>query len=148
MMITTLLILHALLATFLLGACTHQAAGLLARTTRGNRFTRAYTATQGQLFVNAVILSYLGSMLLGAYLYPTYRLDARIALEEYRAYSIVGLFELKEHAAAIGLGLLPLYWHVWLGKLQHLRRSVTLLITLITWFTLIAGHVVNNYRGL
>jgi len=153
-MLTTLIVLHALVAMFLLGACTHQMVGLFAQKPVSKPgFIDAYRSTNGLVFVRFICLSYVISFLLGAYLYPDYRLDARPALEEYRAFTIVGLFELKEHIAAMGLALLPLYYRSWSSPInnkisQQKRTAATMAIALSVWFTLIAGHVVNNARGL
>jgi hypothetical protein len=49
----------------------------------------------------------------GALLYPQYRIDVRPALEDMQNSAANGVFEIKEHLGAIGLGLLPMYWLFW-----------------------------------
>ena len=62
-----------------------------------------------------------------------------------------GFFELKEHAATLGLGLLPIYWYVWKNahdpEYDGVRKSVTALLAFICWFNFLVGHVLNNVRG-
>ena len=53
------------------------------------------------------------SVLIGALLYPRYRIDVRPLLEDMQLRAANGLFETKEHFAAVGLGLLPAYWVFW-----------------------------------
>lgn len=63
-----------------------------------------------------------------------------------------GLFEVKEHWGGVGLGLLPLYAWLWHSPQAvdavRDRRIVTALLAAIVWFDFIAGHVLNNLRGL
>jgi hypothetical protein len=90
--------------------------------------------------------------ILGAWLYTQYRFTARVALEQLRFFKIVGVFELKEHLATIGLILLPAYWAYWRQPLSQnyadTRRQVTLLLAILVWCNFLIGHVVNNARGL
>jgi hypothetical protein len=62
-----------------------------------------------------------------------------------------GAFELKEHFAAIGLGLLPAYWYYWRASLapEHARTRAVLtsILAFVVWFSFLVGHVVNNIRG-
>lgn len=164
--VTNLLLLlsHALVSVALLGAISHQCVSVLRlRVTPVNgRFLTRYAAVGGQYFVGAVAFCYVATGVLGAVLYPEYRLEARYALEELRLLPVVGLFELKEHFAALGLGLLPLYVQQWrrhasrsepVGGTTHDGQAcppvaVTLTLGFIVWFTFVVGHIVNNYRGL
>jgi len=62
------------------------------------------------------------------------------------------VFEIKEHLAAIGLGLLPVYWLFW-KKPQGTegvaaRRSLTWLLAFFVWWNFIVGHVLNDIRGM
>lgn len=165
MLIPFLLLLHALLAVALLGAVTHQAAAVLRPGLRGPRagFVDRYRGVQSRLFVGSVVLLYVGVMVLGALIYPAYRLDARIAFEEMALGWAVGLFELKEHWGGIGLAILPLYAFYWRQGdgpqdrdadksadrgVRMGRIAVTLLLAFIIWFDFIVGHILNNMRGL
>ena len=91
----------------------------------------------------------------GALLYPRYRIDVRPALEDMRNAAANGVFEIKEHLIAIGLGLLPASWQVWRqpGHAQGVeatsaRRAPTWLLAFFVWWGFIVGHVLNNIRGL
>ena len=88
----------------------------------------------------------------GALLYPQYRLDVRTALEDQQMRAANGVFEIKEHLAAIGLGLLPTYWIFWKAPLvleqAVTRRYLTWLLAFIVWWSFLVGHVLNNIKGL
>jgi hypothetical protein len=62
-----------------------------------------------------------------------------------------GAFELKEHFAAVGLGLLPAYWHSWRQPLEaayaSTRAILTALLAFIVWWNFLVGHILNNIRG-
>ncbi len=159
-MTLTLLILHGLAAVILLGALTHQLAALLrgnvaaAAGTPANKssFFGRYVAVGQGGFTIAVVVSYVVSLVFGAVIYPAYRLDVRIPFEEMRLIWAVGLFEVKEHWGGVGLGLLPLYAYVWRPQqtITHGRDRlvITVLLAVIVWSDFIAGHVLNNIRGL
>jgi hypothetical protein len=91
----------------------------------------------------------------GALLYPQYRIDVRPALEDMRNAAANGVFEIKEHLIAIGLGLLPAYWQVWRqpddaqrAEAASARRALTWLLAFFVWWGFIVGHVLNNIKGL
>jgi hypothetical protein len=148
-----LLLLHALVSVALLGAVSHQCVAVLraagASPAPVGGFVRRYAGVGAGNFVGAVGLLYLTNLILGAILYPEYRIESRYALEEMRLLAVVGLFELKEHWAALGLAVLPLYICAWRSdELRSHRKSTTLTLGLIVWFNFIAGHIVNNFRGV
>ena len=76
----------------------------------------------------------------------------RPALEDTQNVAANGVFEIKEHLVAIGLGLLPVYWLFW--RKPHgpetvaARRYLTWLLAFFVWWSFIVGHVLNNVRGL
>ncbi len=149
-MATFLVILHGLLAVALLGGITHQAIALLwpARSKLG--FVNAYRSVASPTYVNANIVMFLAVAILGAIIYPTYRVFVRTYLENARLFSAVGSFEMKEQFISIGLGLLPLYWLVWRRPdpaAKSARMAVTLMLCFIVWFAFLTGHVLNNIRG-
>src|SRR5512133_848244 len=111
---TTLLIIHGLLAIALLGAITHQTGALWlpARAAVGN-FIGRFRAVPSHSYVMAIIVLYLLTFVLGAWIYTHYRYTSRLALEQLRFFKVVGLFEIKEHVATIGLIVLPAYWAFW-----------------------------------
>lgn len=146
----SLLLLHGLLSVALLGAISHQAIGCwrnpsVART----GFLSRYASTEGAVFTYPVVVMFLTTFVLGALIYPEYRLGARYAIEEMRLPSIVGLFELKEHWLALSLGLLPLYIWAWRHPTApKIRALSTTTLAGVLWFSFLVGHVVNNVRGL
>ncbi|MFN2328406.1 MAG: hypothetical protein ABR612_05775 [Chromatocurvus sp.] len=145
----TLLIVHGLAAVVLLGGLTHQAATSISQGHTGRSFFQRYRAVDGTLMVNAIVVAYLATFILGMLIYPTYRLDVRIALVEMRLPWAIGLFEIKEHWAAIGLATLPLYRHLWrVGEATAGRTLLTLALASVVWFNFVVGHVINNLRGL
>lgn len=94
-------------ALALLGIITHQSVAGLTRLTRPAKdFVSHYAATTPQRFDNAAIRSYLITFVLGCIIYPAYRLDVRIALSEMQLPWAIGIFELKEHWAAVALSTL------------------------------------------
>ena len=153
-MIVVLLILHGLLAVVLLGAITHQALSVLPlAAAKGQRtFVDRFRGVNGPAYTTPVAILFVVTAIGGALLYPQYRIDVRPALEDMRNAAANGVFEIKEHLIAIGLGLLPAYWQVWrqsLGaEVASSRRVLTWLLAFFVWWGFIVGHVLNNIRGL
>jgi hypothetical protein len=149
---TTLLIIHGLLAVALLGAITHQAAAACWPAKNKNSLLASFRSVTGPRYTAANIALYLVTALLGAIVYPTYRLAVRPYLESAQLWTINGTFEVKEQFVAIGLGMLPLYWLVWRtpldAKLASARAAITALLCFIVWYSFLVGHVLNNVRGL
>lgn len=148
-MAVVLLILHSLFSVLLIGALTHQfvVAWWRASAPRTSFVARVRTV-QPSAYTNAVIVLYIVTWLFGAIIYPAYTLGPRVGfrMEEPLAF---GVFEVKEHFAAIGLGVLPAYWYLWRAEPHSLtaRMTVTLLTTIV-WFDFLSGHVLNNLGGL
>jgi hypothetical protein len=157
-MIVVLLILHGLLAVALLGAITHQALSVLplaAARTGQRTFVDRFRGVNGPAYATPIAILFVVTAIGGALLYPQYRIDVRPALEDMRNSAANGVFEIKEHLIAIGLGLLPAYWQVWRqpGTAQSdeavsARRALTWLLAFFVWWSFIVGHVLNNIRGL
>ena len=152
-MIVALLIVHGLLAVALLGAITHQAWSVVPR--RGGAgsltFAQRFRSVDSNAYATAIVVLFVVTALGGALLYPQYRLDVRTALEDLQLRSANGVFEIKEHLVAIGLGLLPTYWLFWKTSLPEqaaARRYVTWLLAFIVWWSFLVGHVLNNIKGL
>jgi hypothetical protein len=151
---TVLLILHSLVGVALLGAITHQVISMYRKRAgvRSGSFIDRYTGVNQQVFVVAIITLYVLQMVLGAVIYPSYRVNVRIPFEEMFLYKAVGSFEVKEHFAGIGLGLLPLYYWLWRpDAAQSHRRDrviITSLLTFIVWWGFLIGHILNNIRGI
>src|SRR5688500_5818683 len=113
---TILFIIHALLAVALLGAMTHQAVSVLAPVRQGagaSAFVTRFRAVQGAGYATAVCVLWIVTFFFGAWIYTKYRMYVRIPIEQAGYWKTQGVFELKEHLAVIGLGLLPIYWYFW-----------------------------------
>jgi len=151
-MIVVLLIIHALLAVTLLGAITHQAISvwLPPRKTPGS-FVGRVRAVPAASYVNAVVILYVVTATLGAIIYPEYRLSVRVVLQQLSLNVPNGLFELKEHFVAVGLGMLPAYWYFWRQPLANdylrTRAILTSILAFIVWWSFLVGHILNNIRG-
>src|ERR1044071_6537832 len=112
---TMLALTHGLLAVALLGAITHQAVSVLApvRQAAGGGFVTRFRAVQGAGYAVAICVLWIVTYLFGAWIYTKYRMYVRIPIEAQGFWKTQGVFELKEHLATIGLGLLPIYWLLW-----------------------------------
>jgi hypothetical protein len=152
-MIVFLLIVHSLLAVALLGAITHQTISAWIPASRGaaDSFIARMRAVPPTSYVNAVLVLYALTALLGAIIYPSYRLNVRIVLEQMQLYIPNGAFELKEHFVALGLGMLPAYWYFWraphVAQYGRTRAILTALLAFIVWWGFVVGHILNNIRG-
>jgi hypothetical protein len=153
-MIVALLIVHGLLAVTLLGAITHQALSLVPRRAAAGplSFVGRFRGVESGAYATAIVVLFVVTAIGGALLYPQYRLDVRTALEDLQLRAANGVFEIKEHLAAIGLGLLPTYWIFWRAPLASgqaaARRYLTWLLAFIVWWSFLVGHVLNNIKGL
>ena len=154
-MIVVLLILHGLLAVALLGAITHQALSVLAIAPSANgrwTFVDRFRGVDGTVYTMPIVVLFAVTAIGGALLYPQYRIDVRPALEDTQNVAANGVFEIKEHLVAIGLGLLPAYWLFWrkpqAPETTAARRYLTWLLAFFVWWSFIVGHVLNNIRGL
>ena len=151
-MMSALLILHMLVGVFLLGAISHQLVAVLRRRPAGAKsFVDRYASVNQRVFTPVVLGLYLAAVVLGAVIYPKYRLDVRTAFEELQLGWAVGLFEAKEHFAGIGLGILPLYGWLWRSENFEARRrdriAITAILAFIVWWDFLIGHILNNIRG-
>lgn len=153
-MIVVLLIVHGLLAVILLGALTHQAFAVARRgSSRGNpSFVNRFGRVNAAAYARPVVALFLATSLGGGLLYPQYRVDVRPALEDLQLNAANGVFEIKEHLVAVGIGALPAYWLYWRTPLQAAheitRRYLTWLLAFLAWWGFIVGHVLNNIKGL
>lgn len=153
-MTTALLIIHGLCAVFMLGALTHQALSVWWPVPAGagtRSFFTNFRTVRAAGYANTIVILYLATVTLGSIIYPAYRLGIRVFLEDLRLGPANGIFELKEHVVSIGLGLLPAYWYLWHQPLKAesagARNGVTLLLTLIVWWSFLVGHILNSIRG-
>jgi hypothetical protein len=94
------------------------------------------------------MLLWIICFVMGGFIYTEFRISVRLPLEQQHYFKTMAAFELKEHWAAIGLGLLPAYWWSWKHEhLLSLRRPITALLAALAWYSFLAGHVINNVRG-
>jgi hypothetical protein len=152
-MIQLLLIVHVIVGAALLGALTHQAFAVGRRPTApGKGFVTRFRGVNSPTFTNVVCLLYAASVVIGALLYPRYRIDVRPLLEDMQLRAANGLFETKEHFAAVGLGLLPAYWMLWRQPLSleyaPTRKYLTWILAFTAWFNFLVGEYLNNIRGI
>jgi hypothetical protein len=151
-MFIALLIFHGLFAVALLGAITHQtvSAWLPAHKPAGS-FAGRFRAVSGAAYTNAIIVLYISTAMIGAIIYPEFRISIRGVLEELELPAAMGAFELKEHFAVVGLAVLPAYWYFWRMRLSddysRTRKALTTILAFVTWWNFLVGHVVNNFRG-
>jgi len=149
---TALLLVHGVLAAALLGAITHQAASVWWPARKpASSFLGRFRSVAAPAYANAVVVLYLLMVVLGSTIYPEYRISIRVVLEELQLRAANGSFELKEHFATIGLGILPTYWWFWRqsvsGADATTRGILTAILAFIVWWNFLAGHIVNNIRG-
>jgi len=145
------LIFHGLVGVAILGAVTHQLVAVwpFRAANTDNCFSR-YRRARAASFTGAVVSLYVVNCCIGAWLYPSYRLDVRIPFEEMGLSKAVGLFELKEHFAGLGLGTLMAYYSAWQKESEGMasRLIATSILGFVVWWDFLAGHILNNIRGL
>jgi hypothetical protein len=151
---TILVIIHGLLAVALLGAITHQAMSVLAPVRQGagpGGIVTRFRAVQGAGYAAAVCVLWVAVFLFGAWLYTKFRMYVRIPIEQQGFWKTQGVFDLKEHIASMGLGLLPIYWLFWKNarnpEYDSARKWLTVVMAAMVWYMFLVGHIVNNVRG-
>jgi hypothetical protein len=148
-----LLFLHFLMAVALLAAVTLQAVAVLVPAHQpAGRFVERLRPMPAATFALAIVLLYVPTFLLGAWIYIKYRTYVRIPMEQLGHWWTVGTFEFKEHIVSMGLALLPAYWYFWRDPLsdEHatIRKWLTLFVALSVWYAFFVGHVANDFRGV
>jgi hypothetical protein len=150
-MITTLLIIHALLAVALLGGITHQTLAAFRKPAVPTNFIGRYANVDGSAYTNAMVVLYIATAILGDIVYAPYRLEIRTALEDLNLPMANGIFEIKEHFIAIGLFMLPAYWLYWRTPLRAefagARKYMTAILAFFIWYGFLVGHILNNIKG-
>ena len=152
---TILFIVHALLAVALLGALTHQAdvgagAGAAGRGRRAAS-SRAFARCRARAMPprSACCGSSRSSSAPGSTPSTACTCASRSSRQGF--WKTQGVFELKEHLAIIGLGLLPIYWFFWKNarnpEYDSARKWLTVALAAMCWFMFLVGHIVNNVRG-
>ena len=148
-----LLICHGLIAIALVGAITHQGLSVWRDKPAPTRlFVDRFRAVPGPGYANAVVVLYLATFALGAYIYPAFVMDAKRALFELGMRKAIFVFQMKEHIAVIGLSILAAYWYFWrqVPLIEHVatRRMLTTVLMAVVWWNLVIGHILNNLRGI
>lgn len=147
---TTLLLLHGLSAIALMGALTHQLMSCWSKQVRSatSNFMIRFQTVPAQRYSRAIAVLWVLCFAWGGWIYSEYRISVRMPMEQQGYFKTLGSFELKEHLAVIGLGLLPAYLWAWGQEgLMALKRNLTTLLAGLGWYVFLAGHVVNNVRG-
>ena len=142
-----LLVLHAACAVVTIGAATHHG-WLLVRQLRG----REVKPAQQRLHVAVLAIAYLTTFVLGALLYPAFRVYVRAAYFDTQVPLATGAFEIKEHWLALGLALL--FIQVPLSRrltsddpLSSVERRLFvangLLLTAVVWLAMVTGFTLT-----
>ncbi len=148
-----LLFCHFVLAVVLLAAVTLQAVAILmpARQAAGN-FVNRVRAVPAASYVAPIVILYVPTFLLGAWVYIKYRTYVRIPMEQLSHWWTVGSFEFKEHVVSMGMGLLPAYWYFWRQPLSEehagVRKWLTVFLAFSVWYAFLVGHTANDFRGV
>ena len=148
-----LLFLHFLLAVTLLAAVTLQSVAVLkpVRLVAGHSIDPPRPAP-ATWYAPAIVILYVLTFLLGAWIYIKYRTYVRIPMEQRGHWWTVGSFEFKEHVISMGVALLPAYWHFWRQPLSEdhasARKWLTLFLAATVWYAFVIGHVANDFRGV
>jgi hypothetical protein len=119
-------------------------------TKRTGGFFSAVRGVNGMSYTNTVVILFVVTFVIGTIIYPTYRINVRTILQEYRDFKPEGMFEMKEHLLALSLALLPIYWYFWRTASEAnrvARAALTSLIAFAVWWSFLTGHIINNIRG-
>ena len=148
-----LLFVHFLLAVALLAAVTLQAMAIMIPVRQAaGKFLQRLRPGPAASYAAAIVILYVPTFLLGAWIYIKYRTYVRIPMEELRHWWTLGGFEFKEHILAMGLGLLPAYWYFWQQpqSTEHafVRKWVTVFLAVSVWYGFVSGHIANDFRGI
>jgi hypothetical protein len=152
--ITALLIVHGLFAVALIGSVTHQAvAATLKRVEFRARLRYGrIRASDPNLYTGPIAMLFLIVAVMGAVLYPQYRLVVRPLVQSMDLRAANGAFELKEHFSALGLLMLPAYWEAWkhtnAADYEIARLSLTWMLTGFVWWNFVTGQLLTVIKGL
>lgn len=144
-------IVHGLLAMVLLGAISHQGFSVWRKPAPARNMFERFRAVNPMGYANTVVILYFVTFVIGSLVYPIFVLDVKGTIADFGMRYTIGLFQIKEHVAVIGLLLLPVYWTYWRNASPEnlgTRRFLTTTIMVSTWWNLIVGHILNNVKGL
>lgn len=145
-----LLVLHAGGSIVLIGAATHHA--LQMRHYLRGRFGREKLE---QTYAKVVSVAYVVTFILGALLYPSFRVHVRGYYLDRYAPSFSGLFDVKETYASLALVVA-----IALGALACTMRpsesrvlvpayaAMSFIVCAVVWFNVIAGLLVVSAHGV
>jgi hypothetical protein len=144
-----LLLLHAGGSIVLIGAATHHA--LQMRHYLRGRFTRIALE---KTYAKVIAVAYIATFVVGALLYPTYRVHVRgYYLDRYAPF-FSGLFDVKEVYASLALIVAA-----GLGALAYTFRPseerwfvpiyavMSFIVCAVVWMNVIAGILIVSIRG-
>jgi hypothetical protein len=148
-----LLFVHFVMAVGLLAAVTLQTVTVWmpVRQVAGTFVDRVRTVSPTS-YATAIVILYVPTFLMGAWVYIKYRTYVRIPMEQLGHWWTVGSFEFKEHIVSMGMAMLPAYWYFWRQPLsaQHddMRKWLTLFLAVSVWYAFLVGHTANDFRGV
>src|SRR5438876_12350191 len=88
-----LLLIHALSSALLWGAMTHQALAVTWQGSPGAGWWAALRSVRPERYVRAVMILFVFTLVLGAFLYPPFRVNVRAAYLDAHVPWGTGLFE-------------------------------------------------------
>ncbi len=144
------LLLSHLIATFaLIGAASHNLWCVL-RYVRG-RFVRQATELR---FMKLAMVSYVFVYFFGVFIYPAFRVYIRGEYFDEFLHWAPGLFEVKEHWAAIGLALFVVVYLLRRSFEPEREREklflyvpLCVIVNVIAWYTTLAGAYLTLVKG-
>ena len=146
-----LLMLVHLFATFvLIGSMTHNLLCVV-KYLQG-KFGRA---KQELRYLKWSLSSYIFVYVIGAIIYPAFRVYIRGEVFDPLLPWATGLFEVKEHWAALGLAIFAVYYFLRKNfdpkqekeKLRYLYAPLCMILNIILWYTVIVGCYLTLLKG-
>ena len=146
-----LLFLHLCATIVLAGSMGHNLV-LVVRYCRGN-FTKQKVE---KLYVRIAFWAYCVTFLLGALVYPTFRIRVRAEYLDEMRPAVTGLFEVKEHWASIGLALILAYYvlskylhpSVQRNRLLFLYVPLCFILNIVVLYLIYAGFYITTVKGI
>jgi hypothetical protein len=145
-----LLVLHTAGSIVLIGAATHHAREM-------RHYLRGSFAREKleKTYARVVSVAYLATFVLGAMLYPSYRVHVRGFYLDEHAPAFSALFDLKETYAsltlvvALALGALALTLRpAKTPALVRVYATMSFIVCAVVWFNVVAGILVVSARGV
>jgi hypothetical protein len=109
-----------------------------------------------QLYVKISFWAYNSAFLLGALVYPTFRIRARAEYLDSLRPAVSGLFEIKEHWGSIGLALMFAYY-LMSTRLSPQKESAKLfffyvplcfMLNIVVLYLIYSGYYVTTVKGI